>query len=119
MKSYNATYSLLKLIASHVSSRPGFNKKEYVVTITDSREILVDPVILVFPNIHNRKQTDKETVLYHILSHHTKDPDTWKDNLLPGKYIYKLDVKRQRRQWMRIIYDASNERIEEIRVTDK
>ena len=119
MKSYNSTYELLKLISSHVSSRSKFNKEEYVVTITDSHDISVDPVILVFPNIHNRKQTDKQTVLHHILTHHIDDQDNWKNDLLPGEYIYKLDVKRQRRQWMRIIYDASNKRIEEIRVTDK
>lgn len=119
MKSYNETYCLLKLISSHLSSRNAFNKLEYSVEISDNKDVSVHPVVLVFPNVHDRKPTDKEFIMYHILKHHIKNVEDWKRNLIPGRYIYRLDVKRQRRTWMRIIYDESNKVAAEIKVTDK
>lgn len=102
MEIKDGTLDLLRLVSSHLSSRSEFVRKEYTVYITDgvgSYLITVDPYVEVFPNIHDRKKSDKRSVISHIFRYHM-DKDNL--NLTCGVYQYQKSVTGKRRRWIRV-----------------
>ena len=91
------TYKLLYLISKHLSGRQDCKRVQYVVTISQSKEVNMDPIIYVFPNVYNRKDTDKKSLIHHIHDYH----DVEFDKLVEGKYMYQLSEigGKVRRRW--------------------
>lgn len=109
------TKNVLKCISFHLSSRKDCKDIEYIITISkscqDTDVIKMSPYITVFPDIHNRKNSDKRGVAYHVIFNHF--PEIFidanfaivriqKHSLVYGTYIYKKFKFTNRRKWRKI-----------------
>lgn len=114
-KSY-LTKNVLKCISTHLSSREDCKNIEYTIIIrhdikSNYDEIIVSPYITVFPSIHDRKESDRRSVAYHVIYYHFSElfenaeqstVHICKDSLIHGEYKYKKYVLTNRRRWVRI-----------------
>lgn len=109
------TRDVLKSISYHLSSREDCKDVEYVVSIEpdDSGKdaIIVTPYITVFPDIHNRKESDRRGVAYHVIYNHfseifsdsiSKIVHVKRDTLVTGRYVYRKYKLTNRRRWVKI-----------------
>lgn len=110
------TKEILRCISSHLSSRNDCKDVEYIVAITKDNHsendiIKVSPYITVFPGIHNRKQSDKRGIAYHVVYNHY--PEIFIDansaivrirrnSLVHGTYIYRKFNFTNRRKWKKV-----------------
>lgn len=108
------------MISAHLSTRSDCKDVNYHVTITENT-ISFEPDVKVFPNTHNRKPTDKMSILEHILRYHIdslvpEDKEEMRDSqgryyitrckitnckLFPGTYVYRSSIDGKRRKWFR------------------
>lgn len=115
MTATQLTMSVLLSISQHLSTRTQCKDVNYEVTIRSGR-ISFYPDVKVFPNVHRRKQSDKETIIEHVLRYHYDNElvlptgivtDTGgeylinTDKLVPGHYVYRSSIDGKRRKWFR------------------
>lgn len=107
------TKDILNLISSHLSGRTDCRGVNYVLTINQDNNIIqLEPNILVFPDVHRRKEIDKTSVVKHILVEHVpylfSEVDSKGNSLIssewviPGTYVYQSSYDNKRRKWVRI-----------------
>lgn len=109
------TEKFLKCISNHLYSRNDLKDVEYIVEISNQDNydlVSVTPRIEVFPNTHQRKQSDKRTVAQHVVFYHFKDiiagidndgeAKVSKGNLTSGTYVFMKFPFTKRRKWKRI-----------------
>lgn len=110
------TKQVLTTIARHLSGRPDCKDLNYMVAIgTDNVPdcIMFEPArIRVLPNRYKRHESDKVSVLTHVIRDHFQDlykgpdglfnvkADTAK--LVKGIYMYESSVDHKRRRWVRV-----------------
>lgn len=101
------TITLLKLCASHVSSRPYFNKIEYDVSIRcckNTYTVLFQPIVYVYPDRYTRKQADLQLLIDHIFLYHAQeflyvDEDI---SFVEGEYRYIFNATKSKRFWTKL-----------------
>lgn len=129
MQTQNTEY-LLKTISDHLSGRKDCkgqiyrvalcveDDKQLVTTIINkqsrdmTKRIVFTPDVKVFPNIHNRKPTDKINIIKHVLKEHYRYMIDGVDNngnylifdgfVVPGIYEYQISMNGKRRRWVRL-----------------
>ena len=128
-KQFKNTKNLLNLISKHLSSREDCNNCNYYVTIYEDLKFPWDVHIVlvvgsskikrriyVFPDKYHRKQTDKLALLNHLfeshlgemgeistfLLHDDKYVCAYKDEFIPGVYVFKQPKGSKKRHWERI-----------------
>lgn len=109
------TIDMLLTISQHLATRPECKSINYEITIGGGK-ISFYPDVKVFPNVHRRKQSDKETIIEHVLRYHYDNElvlpegvvtDTSgeylinTDKLVPGHYVYRSSIDGKRRKWFR------------------
>lgn len=104
------TVDLLHSIAQHLSGRDDCKELEYRVTVTSS-QVMIDPQREVFPNTKARKESDKLSVVGHVMKFHFADYFNYTDQMhevhvksgifVPGRYIYRLSADKKKRRWER------------------
>lgn len=102
-------------ISQHLATRSQCRNVNYEVIIRPG-SISFHPEVKVFPNVHRRKQSDKQTIVEHILRYHyyndlvmeqgiaTDSSGEYLINmnkLVPGKYVYRSSIDGKRRKWFR------------------
>lgn len=102
---------LLKLIASHLSSRECCRSQLYRVEIDETGVIRFDPRVQVFHDTYHRKETDRVNVIDHIVMKHLYEmfvcmcPDgsiqVDASMIVPGTYEYQASFDNKRRRWIR------------------
>lgn len=91
------TYELLYGVSKRLASREDCKDVEYKITISD-KYIYMEPDVDVFPNTHSRSQSDKRSVINHILWQlYIEDSDL---KFVPGIYVYQKSIN-SRRRWTR------------------
>lgn len=115
MNATQLTMKVLLSISQHLSTRVQCKDVNYEVVIRPG-SITFYPDVKVFPNVHRRKQVDKETILEHILKYHYNDELIMSnglatdatgeylincDQLIPGRYVYRSSIDGKRRKWFR------------------
>ncbi len=114
MNSAKNTEKLLKNIAKRLSSRLDCKNVEYRVTIRTEGEltrIIFEPPRSVYPNVHDKKQSDLRKIETHVIVKYFEDI-VCKDGFysgvfverglfVDGEYIYKSSVDGRRRKWVR------------------
>lgn len=97
------TESLLKSISQRLSSRDDCKDLTYTVKI-DSQGIHMYPVIYVYPNRHQRKESDKMDILSFIMA--TKFQKIILtgslDQFVLGVYKYGLIDSEKKRKWRKV-----------------
>lgn len=118
MRSNNSdlTKRVLKCISDHLSGRNDCKGVNYSVTIGTEyfEELMIfEPVrIMVFPNRYRRHESDKVSVISHVIQEHF--PELYKgtngmfninadtSKLVKGVYVYESSVDNKRRRWVRV-----------------
>lgn len=105
------TLALLRCISSHLSGREDCREVEYQICITDDR-ILMNPQRVVFPSVYKRKESDKVTIVGHVVKDHFPEHFDYIDNLhethirsnafVKGHYVYKLSSNKKQRRWEKV-----------------
>lgn len=105
------TATLLKEIATHLSSREDCKKVNYSVQISNNL-ITFEPVRKVCPNRYRRCDRDKVDIITHVIKEHFPElVMSVKDNLVievdttklvEGHYTYQSSIDHKRRRWIRI-----------------
>ena len=93
------TEDLLKYISSRLSGRDDCKKINYKVTISNTR-ITMEPLIYVYPNRYNRKETDKIDIVTFVLIY--KMPHIMLDDFVTGRYEYQLSADGKNRRWRKL-----------------
>lgn len=93
------TEFLLKSIASRLSGRDDCKGVSYQVKI-DTNGVAMYPLIYVYKNRYNRKETDKLDIVSFV--HHYKMPNVLLSDFVFGTYEYQLSVDGKRRRWRKI-----------------
>lgn len=105
-KAYN-TKLLLTLISSHLSGRDCCNGREYTLTLSSKYPsgYSFDTEVYVFPDRYHRKESDKDSVIVHVLKNHIseicdEDLNILLELVIPGTYVYRLSIDGRRRKWV-------------------
>ena len=90
----------------HLSYREQYRNIEYTVNISDN-DIVLDPATTVFRDTHNRKESDKDTLIrhvlkYHLINHVENHSEHYQFNLTKGTYRYQFSYTHKYRRWVRI-----------------
>lgn len=110
------TRDILNSVSKHLAGRKDCKGINYTVTIgTETVEdcMIFEPVrIRVFPNRYKRQESDKVSVISHVMQEHFPDlyqgPDGMfnvkvdTSKLVKGTYVYESSVDNKRRRWVRI-----------------
>lgn len=109
------TNKVLRSISYHLASREDCKELEYEIEIYtnefENDTIVVSPHITVFPNVHERKHSDRRGVAFHVIYFHFpeiyQDSDEHgiaikKNSLVHGTYRYKKFRLTNRRKWVKI-----------------
>lgn len=106
------TKEFLQLVAQHLSGREDCKGVNYRVTLGEDKAVVFEPVVMVYPNRHQRKDSDKRIVTRHVLAEHmayifegTDDSGNAKidtDWIIPGTYEYQSTYDNKKRRWVRI-----------------
>lgn len=111
------TLDFLRTISNHLSARKDCKQCSYEVVIGNTYVMFV-PYKTVFPSIHKRKVTDKQSIINHVIMNHYKDSLSVEDNmydentpegftrikpniLAKGRYTYRLSIDGKRRKWFK------------------
>lgn len=122
MNRFKNTVDLLKLLSKRLSGRKNLTKTTYRITISEPSNmvpqiIMMNPYVLIYPNIHNKKHSDSQYVLYWALNQIPNvsildsygdqvSIDYGKDNLsmfIPGIYEYRRTFDGKYRAWFKIL----------------
>lgn len=102
------TKELLNQISFHISQRPKYKYKAFVLTISES-SIELTPTIYMYPDIHHQKSSDKDDMVAHILLYHlTHITDNFSDGIkyseyfVPGTYKFGLPFGNRYRRWIKL-----------------
>lgn len=114
------TKDVLNTIAKHLAGRPDCKNLNYLVTIGPEEVpdcIIFEPVrIRVLPNRYKRHESDKVSVLTHVIRDHF--PDLYKgpdgqfnvkadtDKLVKGVYVYESSIDHKRRRWVKVLDES-------------
>lgn len=93
------TEFLLKSISSRLSGREDCKNVTYRVTI-DHCGVKMEPLINVFPNRYNRKESDKLDVVSYI--HIYKMHNALLSDFVFGTYEYQFSVDHKQRKWRKV-----------------
>ena len=93
------TEFLLKSISSRLSGREDCKDVTYRVTI-DHSGVKMEPLIYVFPNRYNRKESDKLDIVSYI--HIYKMNNALLSEFVFGTYEYQFSVDRKQRKWRKV-----------------
>lgn len=113
------TKKILSLLSQHLSSRTDLKRTEYTITVrhdpnSEDDIVEISPKILVFPNVHDKQQKDKRTIVYHIMKVHFPEALVISKNseygdvhihrgiMTEGTYSYCYKPNYIRRRWFRI-----------------
>ena len=91
------TERFLQLISYRLSGRNDLRHVEYEVTISSKNAVTMHPLIYVYPNRYNRKESDKVDIVSYILTMMVTARD-----FVPGKYIYKCSADNKKRKWIKL-----------------
>lgn len=70
------------------------------------------PNYMCYPNRHNRKQSDRQNLLYHVLYNHMKlcSPSDETEiakvsrySFISGEYVYRCDPTSKKRRWEKVL----------------
>lgn len=102
------TNELLKQISNHVTARPKYRYKSFVLSIQDDTLNLI-PEVKAFPDVHHRYPADKDDLITHILLYHMsyifEDKDTsirYSDYFSKGEYKFAIPYGSRNRVWVKI-----------------
>ena len=93
------TEFLLKCIAERLSGREDCKKVPYRVTIGIDG-VTMWPLVMVYKDRYNRKETDKMDVVSFV--HHYKMKNALLPGFVFGTYEYQLSVDGSRRKWRKV-----------------
>lgn len=106
------TKEFLQLVALHLSGREDCRGVNYKVTLNEDKTVLFEPIVMVYPNKHQRKDSDKRIVTRHVLAEHMayifEGSDSQGNTLIdtnwiiPGTYEYQSTYDNKRRRWVRV-----------------
>lgn len=110
MNSTKMTKKFLSSYSRFLAGRNSCRWLEYVVIIT-STKVTSEPPIMVFPDVHHRKDADRLPICDHLVFNHyyndlydgvdNKGIRIKKDSLVEGTWKYQLQ-SNLRRKWVRI-----------------
>lgn len=111
------TVKFLRCITNHLSGRYDCRRIEYQVVIVPVdlpdfhyQYVLMYPEISVFPSVHLREESNRVSLLDHIIFNHFHDTlyagrDKYghilvkQNSLVSGTYIYQLSMYGKSRKW--------------------
>lgn len=93
------TEFLLKSIAERLSGREDCKKVPFRVII-DHNGVRMNPIIMVYRNRYNRKETDKMDIVSFV--HQYKMQSAKLTGFVFGIYEYQLSPDGRRRKWRKI-----------------
>jgi len=91
------TEDFLKLIAYRLSGRDDLKRTQYKIKIEANNQIIMEPLVYIFPNRYNRKEADRIDVVSYMLTMMVSDR-----GFVPGTYMYKCSSDNKRRKWIRV-----------------
>lgn len=114
---YNNTKLLLTLLSNHLSGHQKYGMLNYRLCIYEDQEDGVEcltffPNYMCYPSRYNRKKSDKQNLLYHVLYNHlhlikkcdeTKAAIVDKNSFIAGEYVYRCDPTSKKRRWEKIL----------------
>lgn len=113
---YNNTKLLLTLLSGHLSGHQKYGMLNYRLCIYEDSKNKVEcltffPNYLCYPSRYNRKKSDKQNLLYHVLYSHlhlSRNSDNEgtskvdENSFVPGEYVYRCDPTSKKRRWEKV-----------------
>lgn len=96
---FKNTEQLLFGIVSRLSGRDDLKTTSYTVKIDSKNRVKMSPLVYVYPNRHNRLESDKLDIVNFILN--TRLNERGQRSFVPGEYEYRYIPNVRRRKWTR------------------
>ena len=110
---YINTCKFLNLVSKHLSNIESCKHVEYRMEIYSEYDdgYKFNSNVRIFPDVYHRKESDKDTVVDHVLKYHM--PELVKEfaesnivldssKLIIGEYIYRMSFNNKRRKWIKL-----------------